>query len=232
MEEIMEIKINENYGIGGMTVQNRLAWITPGSLFRLDELLSRLSHLVINGDEISYNWDRTKKHLKRFNAIEFGSGGSTLFLADRCKSVLSIEHNEAWKTKVEEHLKPQDNVKIKILKDHEYSGFLNNLNYDFDVAFVDNAWKHCRRDFIFKKIAPKIKDKKQGIVIFDNYGSPGCFPELYDKTAQEIIDEYLGKGWIGEDYDSIFWGGLGTRIFHKGIVEKKVYKNTARWYSL
>ncbi|UZD23954.1 hypothetical protein PBT90_11215 [Algoriphagus halophytocola] len=28
--------------------------------------------------------------------LEFGSGGSTLFLADKVKSIYSIEHDKAW----------------------------------------------------------------------------------------------------------------------------------------
>jgi hypothetical protein len=226
----MEIKINENYGIGGKTVEDRLAWITPGSIFRLDELLSRVSPMVINESNVKYNWERTKVWNKRFKAVEFGCGGSTLFLSDRCKSVLSFEQRSQWKSKIES--KTSNNVRIKLAEtEQEIFKCISELE-DFDVAFIDNDWKFARRDDIFERVAPKIKNKKQGIVVFDNYGSPGCFPKLYNKTPQEVIDEYLGEGWVGEDYDSIFWGGLGTRIFHKGIVEKKVFDSTARWYSL
>lgn len=205
----MEIKINENYGIGGMTVKNRLAWITPGSLFRLDELLSRFSSLVIENGKITYNWERTKVWHKRFKAVEFGSGGSTLFLADRCKSVISFEQRQQWKSKVEEKAPKNVDIRLAINEKQIFNG-IEKLG-DFDVAFVDNDWKFCRRDVIFKKIAPIMKDKEQAIIIFDNYGSPGCFPTLYDKSPQEIIDEYLGEGWVGEDYDSIFWGGIGYK---------------------
>jgi len=229
----MKINIPENYGIGGETVKNELAWITPGSLFKLDELLCRKAPMVKNGDDISYNWEQTKIWHKQFNAIEIGGGGSTLFFARRCKSVITFESDEKWKKRLENTLSEKniDNVKVVLFKDgNDLLKMFDKLE-NIDVALVDNAWKVIRRDEVFEAIVPKMS-KEKAIIVWDNYASPGCFPRLYNWSAQDVIDEYLGDGWVGEDYDSIFWGGIGTRIFHKGIVEQICHKNTCRFRSL
>lgn len=230
----MEINIHENYGIGGTTVKREQAWLVPGSLFRIDELLCRVSPMVVEGDKISYNWERTKVWTSKFNAVEFGCGGSTLFLARRCKHVLSFETKENWKKRMDEQLKEKNitNVELRMYSNKEdLFDQIEKLKSDIGCVLIDNDWKIARRDDIFFKVIPKLR-KDKAVIIFDNYASTGCFPKLDHHTPQQIIDEYLGEGWIGEDFDSTFWGGAGTRVFHKGIIKKLYVQNSCRWESL
>jgi hypothetical protein len=230
----MKIDIPENYGIGGETLKRAQPWLTPGSLYRIDELLCRVSPVVLGEDKVSYNWQKTKKWIPKFKALEFGSGGSTLFLAQRCTSVISFETNENWKRKVEEELKKRklNNVEIRMFSGkNDLFNKISTLSSDIGCALVDNDWKIARRDEVFFKTIPKLR-KDKAIVIFDNYASTGCFPTLDKHSPQQIIDEYLGEGWQGEDYPSIFWGGIGTRVFHKGITEMRYMENSCRWINL
>ena len=57
-----------------------------------------------------------EKHLKKEHRVfEWGSGGSTIFLAARCKEVTSIEDNPEWVDKVEKALKKRDLANARLL---------------------------------------------------------------------------------------------------------------------
>ncbi len=58
---------------GRNSVADRLPWMT----FRAIEAIEQIA-------------------TKEQNVFEWGSGGSTLFWADRCKSVVSVEHDAGW----------------------------------------------------------------------------------------------------------------------------------------
>lgn len=99
--------------------------------------------------------------------VEWGSGRSTIWLAERVGSLLSIEHDEKWSEKVRDMLKRkglEDKVRYfcKPL-DETYEDAARTLpDKSLDFALVDGR----RRLSCFRTIIPKIRPG--GILILDN----------------------------------------------------------------
>lgn len=222
------IKIPYNhYFFGRKNLELELPWITPGSTYRLDELLNVVvPWKLVSKDRATKTENRHKgaQNRSRFNfkSVEFGSGGSTIFLARRCKHVLSFEHSKEWADKVINSSKKKNinNVRmVKYSKRQELENHINNIKDGrFNCALIDNKWKIMGRDEVLQKIIPKLNEK--AIIVLDNYGSEASFRESYDLTIEEFIEKYLDSEWMGEEFNSTFWGGLGTRIFHRNIIKK------------
>ncbi len=83
------------------------------------------------------------------SVFEYGSGGSTLFFARRCASVLSIEDNASWFDKMQRRLAEAklDNVVLqhrlfdfKLGAAFEASAYLNSIpDHKFDIILVDSS---------------------------------------------------------------------------------------------
>lgn len=85
----------------------------------------------------------------QMSVFEYGSGGSTLFFARHCASVISIEDNAFWLEKVRQKLADENinNVRLqhrafdfKAATDFEHSEYLNSIpDQKFDVILVDGS---------------------------------------------------------------------------------------------
>ena len=247
MSRNLDIRIPYNgYFRGKRNLEFEIPWITPGSTYRLDELQSiilpwkitaggtRSTNTSIN---IRGSQNRTRHN---FRAIEFGSGGSTLFLARRCKSVLSFENARVWRDKIDKVLEEKSitNVVIRGYETYErLKGLIEEVEDGrFNCALIDNKWKIMSRDEALDIMIPKMAEK--AILVLDNYASEASFPDSYNLTINEFIDKKLDSSWIGEEFNSSYWGGLGTRIFHRNIVKRADIlipnSNTihvARWFN-
>ena len=242
MIELYSDLYDGNYHTGENTLLKGLPWITPGAIYRVDELMCGDVPWTLE-NEVSYDWSswtspRSKSNLK---VLEFGSGGSTIFFAERCQSVLSFEYNEAWIRSLNDVLSKRniENTDIKHCSDGNVMlSEVDALEDTFDVLLVDNDWKIIPRDDLLVKAISKL-NKDKALIILDNYGSPACFPVSFDWSIEKFIFNIFpvhSKGWIGEEFNSIWWGGLGTRIFHKGFFERKIIKEnenrSARWFKI
>jgi hypothetical protein len=98
---------------------------------------------------------------KDFKIIEHGSGGSTLWLAARCKSILSVENNEAWKCAVCKS-SPDNSVIISSID-------FDLLKYGYDLMFIDGEPVEDRERWI--SIGPKFV-KHGGYIVLDNANRP------------------------------------------------------------
>jgi hypothetical protein len=107
---------------------------------------------------------RIKNEMKVF---EFGSGGSTLWWADRVSEVISIEHDRVWHEKFKNIQK--DNVRtyhIDLICNGDYSKKILEYNDYFDLVIIDgrdrvNCMKNC---------LPALRP--DGVVILDNSDRP------------------------------------------------------------
>lgn len=137
---------------------------------------------------------------------EFGSGGSTLFFADRAGEVASAEHHTGWYGAVAEHLENGENKNAKVqlfapipsenpritakeskgLDFYEYVHSIDKYpDKYFDVVFVDGrARMDCLRIGL-----PKVKDN--GYLILDNSER-----DRY-QVAREEFKQYPRVDWIG-----------------------------------
>jgi hypothetical protein len=92
--------------------------------------------------------------------IEFGSGLSTCWFAQRVASVHSIEGDLGWYQRVKPTLPP--NVLYELRPDSSYSDLSNYQDGHFDFAVVDGD----RRGDCMKSVLPKVKCG--GFVYYDN----------------------------------------------------------------
>lgn len=116
-----------------------------------------------------------EKNLKpQMLGIEYGSGRSTLWIAQRIKHLVSVEGNKQWYDKVKQDISSRgvSNVEYfyKSYEDNkseknalEYSEHINNYedNY-FDLIFIDGG----PRGYCTKNALTKLKSK--GMLVIDN----------------------------------------------------------------
>ena len=70
-----------------------------------------------------------------WRVLEFGCGGLTLWLANRCAQVVSIEHNPAWSARIKK-IAPENVVLLE--RRMNYSGMTKKFKEDsFDLVCVD-----------------------------------------------------------------------------------------------
>jgi len=193
-----EIIIPERYWKGNQTIENEIPWLTPKSIYRLDELLK-----------------------KDFNVLEIGSGGSTLFYSRRCKTVTSIETDPPWYDAMKSILpnKHVSNCNLNLCETiEEILEMIDKFDNKFNCIMVDPHKKEVKtkriinRDTIFSAIIKKV-DKK-GIIVLDNYTSKFFCTYLRYRTNEQIIQEFLSDDWVAEDYNDRKWHGSGTKILH------------------
>ena len=168
-----------DYWKGTQTIDLEYPWITPEAIYELIKLIQ------------SY-----------YDVLEFGCGGSTLFFARRCKSVMSFETSSDWYEKVKAQLsnKQIKNVNLQLIKtEKECIDSVKDMR--FDIILVDCVG--ISRVVLIKAVAPLIRPG--GIIIIDNYNADYC----------KGIDEFLSmKCPAIHSYNDLHWVGDGTRFYH------------------
>jgi len=107
------------------------------------------------------------------DVLEWGSGNSSLFLAERVKSIVSIESDQTWFEEVSK--KKFSNQEILFASLDEYEFKPEKIDKKFDVVIVDGE----KRYECAKEIHKYLKD--DGIVILDN-------SDWYKNSAKIIRD--------------------------------------------
>ena len=139
--------------------------------------------------------------------LELGSGRSTVWFAENCKHITSIENNKEWYEKIKKTLEEKNLTNV----DYHYKGINDEKPYEsdyvksidtfgpesLDVVLVDGWY---RAECAIMSI-PKIK--KAGILIIDNINwyvenQSNAPSSLHDKSEQ-LSDwnkfEDMVKGW-------------------------------------
>jgi len=109
--------------------------------------------------------------------FEYGSGGSTLFFAERAKSVVSVEDNERWFDMVSKRLQ-QKSIRNALLKfqpfdfrnpkGFEQSAYLNAIpDGPLDIVVIDGSeeWTQVR-PICFEKAEAHVREG--GIIVLDD----------------------------------------------------------------
>lgn len=126
---------------------------------------------------------RVIKHLEslltpEMNVIEHGSGGSTLWFAERCKCVMAFENDSDWERQVEIEASPR---KVAVV-----SGFPNpQIGPQYDLLLIDGEPIEDRKAWI--NVAPALV-KPGGWVVLDNANRPEYATER--KWLQGIVESY------------------------------------------
>ena len=73
------------------------------------------------------------------NVFEFGSGQSTLFLAQRCKKIVSVEHNPEWFKAIESAANKYqlDNIELVLSFQNGIADKITKIPGQFDLVIVD-----------------------------------------------------------------------------------------------
>jgi predicted O-methyltransferase YrrM len=116
--------------------------------------------------------------------FEYGSGASTIWLARRAASVVSVEHDEAWHPIVAEKLGSYGHARLKLVRPdttpvddpryvsakpawrgqtfHDYVHAIDNEAGLFDVIVIDGRARVACLEHAAKRLAP------DGLLVFDN----------------------------------------------------------------
>jgi hypothetical protein len=122
------------------------------------------------------------------DVLEFGGGYSTLWWAERARTVVSIESEPGWAERIREWLARNDNVEVVLQQDEEaYVNYPRGRR--FDVVVIDGeARARCAETAL-----DVVTD--DGIIIVDDaegyWGRPGTFP---------ILDLLQGAGFSRVDF--------------------------------
>lgn len=162
---------------------NDLTWFLP----RSPETI--VPYPWLHPDAVSYlenllqpDWD----------VLEHGSGGSTLWLAERVRSVVSIEQKVPWRMKVRDLC--GSNV---TLLEH-----LPNGKRKYDLFFVDG--EQDERGLCILS-TPRLV-KPGGWLVLDNANRPEYVAERsYLSNYAEIIKRFDNNGDVGNYFITEFW---------------------------
>ncbi len=122
--------------------------------------------------------------------FEFGSGMSTLWFAERCREVISVESNPKWYSSVVNHTKALGNVRV-IYADSkaDYLAGIAQASGKFDVILIDGLYRKDCIDLARSYLSPN------GMVIVDN---TDIHPDLAEAVNRLFGDSKIlsFQGWV------------------------------------
>lgn len=188
-----------------MAIEAQLPWITHRALHRLKEIIR-----------------------PEMSVLEYGSGGSTLFLADRVKKLVSIEHDQSWAEYVSINIQNDSNKKLYYIPPDENSSE-EEFRSNYGMSYAGNYFK----TYTLKVL--ELSDESLDLLILDGMARPACLKYAHSKVKhggyilfdnsdrleyQDSISSYLGD-WKREDYKGVtvydaFFNS--TSIFQKPLI--------------
>jgi len=100
--------------------------------------------------------------------FEYGSGASTVWLAQRCGEIVTVEHDKPWLDKFQRQTKDHDNVSLLYRPidngPDAYVKAIDEFDGEFDVIVIDGR----HRSACLKQAESRLKHG--GIVVFDDSG--------------------------------------------------------------
>lgn len=120
--------------------------------------------------------------------IEFGAGGSTLWLAERVKHVTSYENDSDWLAVLKG--KAPENVTLRFES-------LPREGEQADLLFIDGEPVELRGEWL--RLAPSLL-KPGGILVLDNCNRPEYEKELAEFAETAILIERVADKSLGTRY--------------------------------
>jgi len=192
--EEMMTKLTDDIIYGRQALTNKEPWIVPESLEHLRGLM-----------------------MPDFKVFEWGSGGSTIWFAERCKELVSVDDHKKWFDIVLGWIRERDlrNVDLKFLPGkpwHKYAdAILEYPEAHFDLVFVDGR-RSVRARCIENAL---IRIKPGGTLLIDNSNWLDSFPSFTSHSAYDIWTwdrvDYRAPDhkWLGQPND--WWTSLFTK---------------------
>jgi predicted O-methyltransferase YrrM len=122
--------------------------------------------------------------------IEFGSGRSTSWFAQRVKELISVETDRLWYEKVKVDVEKFKNTNLKFLNnDIEFRNLIATIdNSSIDISLIDGAYRELCANLLIYKM------KLGGVMIIDNanwfFYNPNTFSPNSLKDHSEMSDDW------------------------------------------
>lgn len=159
---------------GKKTLEIGYPWLTFGAIMALEKIL--------------------RDSRGSFDVLELGSGGSTLFFSERCRSVWSIEDDPEWAEMVNDRL-VRNNVNITCARKNKLIRKIQAApNESFDLILVDSCSggeTYLHRKRMYDAALPKLK--VGGWLVVDNYGRMKIDYSGFDVYTFDML-RYSGRG--------------------------------------
>ena len=147
-----------------------------------EALLQKYTHLPwITFPAIEY---LAQLDLREKALFEWGSGESTLFFAERCKSVISVDHDPHYYALYKDRA---PNAEVYLRDISNFAEVIDDFNTIFDVIAIDSE----RRADCCKKALKHLSSG--GLIIFDNSNWHGACCKLM-RDAGLIQVDFHGMG--------------------------------------
>jgi hypothetical protein len=95
------------------------------------------------------------------SVFEFGAGYSSLYWAQRARTVLSVESDPGWLEHLKEGVRPNQKVLLRQGRD-DYVNAIREQPDLFDVVIVDGRWRHACVEAAMNKV------RDDGLIVLDN----------------------------------------------------------------
>lgn len=143
---------------------------------------------------------------KDSRVFEYGSGASTMFWAEKCHSVVSVEYDAKWFDIINEHVSKISNARLIHLP--EGPGYIESIstieeNTHYDLVIVDGRERVACSKFALPFLSEK------GVLILD---------DSRRAHYQEAIDFYSAQGYNNLTLQGLKPTGFGmdqTTIFYR-----------------
>lgn len=177
---------------GSTSLHYGIPWIAPAAVLFLNDYLSDPVGLV---------------------ALDFGSGGSTIFYGARCERVTAIEMEQpGWVKLVREALLEQELTNVDLISTDGLAGALAKVSEladaSFDVISIDSMKRQECLQASIKKLKPR------GILVLDNYADSNAFAETASFSYEKLLKVYNLPNHSVRDFNQPGWVGIGTRIVY------------------
>lgn len=147
-----------------------IPWLSPAAVLRLEEI-------------VRSDWE----------VLEHGSGGSTLWFAEHCKSVIAIEQNPEWRQAVDDQLDPSKGSVVPSLGDIIPSQAL--LKGKFDLLLIDGE---------------PVGDRAKWLQSATNLVKPGGWVVLDNANRPEYAAERSALQQLATDVETLDANESGT----------------------
>jgi hypothetical protein len=130
---------------------------------------------------------RAVRHLellirRDWRVLEFGSGMSSLWFAERCGYLLSVESDEGWYAAMRPRLEGKA-VDYRLLRDKEAYCGVECDDGSFDLVLIDGLWRDEAALTALRKVRPG------GYVYLDNSDTPW---EEYRTAKRRLLEAAAG----------------------------------------
>ncbi len=139
--------------------------------------------------EVPWLGFRAVRHLgsliqRDWRVLEFGSGMSSLWFAERCGYLLSVESDAGWFEAMRPRLAAKANVEYRLLRDREAYCGVECEDGSFDLVLVDGLWRDEAAETALRKVRPG------GYVYLDNSDTPW---EEYRAARRRLLEAAGGE---------------------------------------